>query len=620
MSKKSASERVTLTFDLHDLPTAQHRAGLAGLILQIDSMGPEGNKRNPKVVPTIEEEKLTPTTATITFTTESMQGVFDDLYDAETVEATVATKWPATPPKRETTLGRKDSRTGEVKPVRAFVYDVVQPLAPCLHRHIQPDARAWITLWRQMIWEIPRGGNNVRSRAPFNETAGGKPCGEGSKAWTQTNKFLEKRAKSQFETEQISGALLLGAQAVNAEGVPFSGRIDHNLLLHFWQIVVLPFLPRVVNKKDGKVERYGYVLTIPDVADLIEFRREFPKMLGSLRADPSKSLPADAQIDLPDQANLEVLRQLKGLGSQERTGKSVGGTNHRGGRISGARRHMQTLATDKAAAEFGGGGVRAVESYHMVKQGNNIKLVSFARVADRPGLTEEYGRIQGSYRNPLFRAMLMRALIRAEPWHAGVIELFSEYPWPFFIEGDGTPRYLARFGRDANDKLRASYKDIQDMKPDEMNEEDRLKYLSTIIRRLVDRYVEGRAEAKTGMKAKTFAKRPIPGKGDRLYTVYPPEFREAQQRVCSDAFLSMRSRHDQDFIDFFASSVCSVAQFLPADQYEFLIQTLMTKPDANPLARKVLSWEDVLAIAMIAVSACSYRVRPREPQTQGSPS
>jgi CRISPR-associated protein Cmx8 len=152
---------------------------------------------------------------------------------------------------------------------------------------------------------------------------------------------------------------------------------------------------------------------------------------------------------------------------------------------------------------------------------------------------------------------------------------------------------------------------------DEMNEKDRLKHLSVIIRRLIDRYVEGRAEVKTGKKAKTFPKKPIPGKGDRLYTVYPSDFREAQQRVCSDAFLSMRSRHDQDFIDFFASSVCSVAQFLPPDQYEFLIQTLMTKPDADPLARKVLSWEDVKAVAMIAVSACSYRVRPRETQDEG---
>jgi CRISPR-associated protein Cmx8 len=440
MSKKSGPERITLTFDLHDLPTAQHRAGLGGLLLQIDSMKADGNQRDPKRIPDIEE--LTPTSATIAFTPESMQGIFDDVYAAEPAETTVTSKWPGTAPKRETTIEKKDSTTGGVKQVRAFVYDVVQPQAPCLYRHIQPDARAWITLWRQMIWEIPRGGNNVRSRAPFIETAGGKSCSEGSKAWTQIIKFLEKRAKSLFETDQISGALLLGAQAINAEGVPFSGRIDHNLLLHFWQVVVLPFLPRVVNKKEGKIERYGYVLTIPDVDDLREFRREYPKVLGSLGTELFRGLPATAQIDLPDQANLEMLRQLNQVGRQETTAKAAGRATRRG-RVAGATRHMQALATDRAVAEFGSGGVRAIESYHMVKQGNNVKLISFARVADRPGLTEEYGRIKRSYRSPLFGAMRMRALIRGEPWHAGMIELFAEYPWPFFIEGDDTPRYFA---------------------------------------------------------------------------------------------------------------------------------------------------------------------------------
>src|SRR5262249_7424426 len=158
-----------------------------------------------------------------------------------------------------------------------------------------------------------------------------------------------------------------------------------------------------------------------------------------------------------------------------------------------------------------------------------------------------------------------------EPWHAGMIELFAEYPWPFFIEGDDTPKYLPRFGRDAKDQLHAFYKDIHDMKLDEMIEEERVKQLSVIIKRLVEKYVEGRAEAKTGMKVKDFRKETIEGRGDRLYRIYPNEFREAQQRVCSDAFLAMRSRHDQDFVEFFAGSLCSVAQFLSPDEYQFLI-------------------------------------------------
>src|SRR3954465_15902397 len=84
MSKKPVPDRVTLTFDLLDLPTAQHRAGLGGLILQIDSMGPEGNRKDPRLIPVIED--LTSTSAKIAFTRNSMQGLFNDLYAARLID------------------------------------------------------------------------------------------------------------------------------------------------------------------------------------------------------------------------------------------------------------------------------------------------------------------------------------------------------------------------------------------------------------------------------------------------------------------------------------------------------------------------------------------------------
>ena len=36
--KAANPAQVTITYDLFDLPTAQHKAGLAGLLLQIESM------------------------------------------------------------------------------------------------------------------------------------------------------------------------------------------------------------------------------------------------------------------------------------------------------------------------------------------------------------------------------------------------------------------------------------------------------------------------------------------------------------------------------------------------------------------------------------------------------
>ncbi|RUL82178.1 type I-MYXAN CRISPR-associated protein Cmx8 [Tautonia sociabilis] len=615
MAKKPPPERITLTFDLHDLPTAQHRAGLAGLILQIDSMGPEGNRRDPRLIPEIDEASLTATSARITFTRESMQGVFDDLYAAKLVEVVVPSKWAGVDPKPgEHVIEKPNPKTGEVTKTRGFAYDVVQPQAPCLARHLEPDRKPWLDLWRQMVWEIPRGGNNVRSRAPFEQVANSGHCGEGAAAWAAVLDFQEGQAKGLLKTDPISGALLLGAQAVNAETVPFSGRVDHNLLLHFWQVVVLTFIPQVVNKKDAKVERAGYVLAIPDVADLREFRVAFPAILSNLATDTGGRLPAQARIDLPAQAGLEVLRHLKSETGEEAAERRAGRALHRSATGDSARGLIRTTGADKAWSAEWGHSVRAVESYHMQKNRNNIKMLLFDRVVDRPRLVERYQRIVRDYRHPLFRATLMRALVQDEPWTARMIELFAEYPAWFFIEGDDTPRFLPRFGRDARELLRNSYEEVYDMRIDEMSNDERLQHLAVIIQRLVNEYVKSRAEVKTGKKAKDFPKKIVSGK-ER--PIYPPEFREAQQRVCSDAFLAMRSRHDQDFVEYFAGSICSVAQYLPKDDYQFLIRTLMTRPEPNPVARPGLSWEDVKAIAMIAVSATSFNVRPRDVEAKG---
>jgi hypothetical protein len=468
-----------------------------------------------------------------------------------------------------------------------------------------------------MVWEIPRGGNNVRSRAPFEQTAKspGSPCKEGMDTWAALVEFQEKLAKSQFKTEPISGALLLGAQAVNAESVPFSGRVDHNLVLHFWQVVVMTFVPHIVAKKDAKLQRVGYVLTIPDVADLREFREAFPKVLGSLKADGRGVPPQAARIDVPEQANLEVLRAFRrdarpGTADEHAATRSI----LRGGETAQAMGLAREAAAESLLQDWSGC-VRAVESYHMLKLGNNVKMLSFVRVADRPRLIPEYLAIAKTYRNPLFRAARLRALVREEPWHAGFLELFAEYPWTFFIEGDQTPKYLPRFGRDAKAQFATFQQETYDVTMDEIdNDDERLRKLGLVIQRLVNKYVEGRAEVKTGKKAKEF---PKDEKGHRAYTA---EFREAQQRVCSDAFLQMRSRHDEDFVEFFTGSICSVPQYLKADEFAFLTKLLMTKPDPNPIARQGLNRDDVKALAMIAVSVCAYNVRTREPQKQGSAS
>jgi CRISPR-associated protein Cmx8 len=576
---ETKSPQIVLTLEVDDLPTAQHRAGLAGLLLQVRSM--QQRRLPPAAIPRV--SKLSATSVELTLTSESVQGVMDDLYEARVAEVTTKSKWPGTKPLREEMVRQTDPETGKPKSVKQFVYPVVQPTSPVWEQCLQmPADHPWLKLWRDMIWSVPRG--IYLTRVPFNQRSRREPCSEGDAVWQALVADARLREKGSVKTEEISSALMLSAQAFNAEAVPFVGRVDQNLLLHFWQVVTLSFVPQFLDI-DGQYQHRGFVLAIPDVCDLRGFCEVFPLILhDDLGREKRGFRPADALIDIPAQANLEFLR------------------------------HLKSLAASKAGGEQWSGSVRAVESFHMQKTGNTIKLLAFERVANRPALIREYERLNQTYRNPLFRSAVLRGLLHDEPWYSMMVQTIAERPWPMFVESEKTPRKVPRFGKDARKNFKAISEDTQDMKTDEMSED---QALSTIIQRLIYKYVEGRAEAKTGKKVKDFKTEEVNGKKRRIY---PKEFREAQQRVCSDVFLAMRSRHDQDFVEYFVGSICSVAQYLPATDYQFLTSVLLTRSDPTPTASKKLTWEDVKAVAMVAVSACSYATQPREDQQSRSSS
>src|SRR4051812_28535145 len=99
MAKKPAPPEVVeipFTFNLFDLPTAQHKAGLAGLILAIRSLK-ERSEKDPEAIPleSVPEiiEEPGDTAVKIRFTKRSMQGLFDDIYDAAVVEVASKLKW-----------------------------------------------------------------------------------------------------------------------------------------------------------------------------------------------------------------------------------------------------------------------------------------------------------------------------------------------------------------------------------------------------------------------------------------------------------------------------------------------------------------------------------------------
>lgn len=540
-------DRLELKYDLFSLPTAQHKSGLAGLMMMIESM------KARRLSPLPEVTDSTATGVKVTFTLESMQAVFDDLFAASFEEVPRRYKKKDTKtkeaiePKREEK--RLDVRSGKEKPV--YIYDEVVPRGAFIEALSVPDI--WRKLWRDMVWSTLRG--RPTTRGVYNERADGQPSSVAAKTWASLMKAGRIRAQGRPYTEPLVSSVFVGAQDVNAEQVPFQGTPEDNLLLHFWLLPALIFAPRRVDR-EGKTESAGYALAIPEPADIPSFTEETKLLMRSLDPAPAGFRPKAAQIDLPAEGGLEYLHNLVRARMEEHPLRDT---------------------------------VAAVEVYHLEKRGNNIPVLAAERILPDERVLRDYERLRDQCRNPLYRSQRIANLLHGEPWHCGMDSAFNQYPREFFVRCDKTPR-LPFFGTDARKKFRAIESNLKQIGGQSMTEQDKDDLLAQRVYRLVREYVRRRTEEKSGEKYENFKS----DRDEKGRVNYPPKYREALERVSSDAFLAMRGRRDKDFVEYFTGTVCSVPQYLPEDEYLSVSKALTD------------DWSRVKTLAMLAVSACSY--------------
>ncbi len=527
---KSVPTEVVVTYDLFDLPTAYHKAGLAGLVLVIESL----KARN---VLTDETAKyiMTPTRVTVTFTEPMVQALMDDVYGARVVEVKVKSKWAGAELKREETV--EEEVNGKPATTKRFVYDQVQPKGAFFDNVFDGDKEVWRKLWRDMLWSIPRG--RPTTRIPFNECAAGKPCGEGEAVWSDLVKFDKARGKNGFHTAELSSALFPGAQAVNAEGVGFEGRVEQTVLLHFWTFVTLLSVPNVV-EADGTSDFAGYALAVPEVGDLEAFVREYPLVLNALKPAPRGYRPAEAVIDVAAEGGLALLNRFA-----EVTGQTVEASS-------------LNLC------------IRSVEYIHLVKEGNNIKTMAAGRVSPNPSLLAGYREIvtpqlglQPLFRNPLFRRGLLLALLDGTEWYRPFGKALVTYDIALFLRqprksAEADQKAPPQFAADAATKLRHVSKLFADSvkRSLEMPEAERPKAvapLPVIVNRVVRNYLLARAAEKSGVQLDAFES------DDRVdWSKVPAEYNVEKQKLAMGLMYEFRSRRDQAFVEHFATTFFSV--------------------------------------------------------------
>ena len=554
MAKATQPTEITLSYSLFDLPSAQHKAGLAGLLLLIDSLRQRGADPLPDV------SHLSATSAKLTFTQDSLQTVFDDLYDAAQVERTSKSKWSGKAPKRVEIEEKRDEKSGKVKKQKIYVYDVVEPKASFLEHHYPGDENGWLKLWRDMLWTTLRA--QPKTRGVYEQRVNSDPCQEAESTW----KELSKSAKKQGHTQSIAGSLLVGAQATNAERVKFEGPIEQNLLLHFWSLTLRIFVPETIDR-DGKKEINGqaYVLAIPEVSDLEEFCEVFPRSLAALNPKVRGYRPSDSIITLPEEGGMEFLRNLSLIAEQR---------------------------ADSGDVKYS---VSAVELFSLKKRGNSVKTHTANKIIPRQGLLSQYESVRQSCRNPFFKSRLLLNLLRDVDWTEGFLGLFSEHPSEFFICVDTTPRQFPFFSTDIRKKFGIIADEFKRLEEAHIMAEATVPKPESLEKRIYDMigaYVRQKTEAKSKMKWSDLKDKRTPE--GRM--AIPPAYIEARQKICMDAFLAMRSRRDQEFIEYFTGTICSVRQFLPADDYVFVSQALLEEN----------GWEKIKTLSMLALSAHSY--------------
>jgi len=526
---------VSLDYDLGDLPSSQHRAGLAGLVLMIRWLDRQPGKRKGTCALTRLDE------AGLTWQVDraGLEELFDHVYGA-TEEEQAETKprkdrnRNEVPPLRIEERVTEDAK-GKQKNQKMYVYPVVVPrgaFLPGCDPAASGDQGPWVKLWRDMVWTILRGV--PATRKPFEARAKGEPTEDAAVLWSS----LSSGGDSSVE---LPSTYFLGAQAFTAEKVSFRDVAKMQILLHFWPFVAQVYVPAVIDPHKNQRNFVGYAIAIPDVADIETFCEEIPEALGKRDTKMSGYRPRESVIDLPAESALDVARLLAD--------------------------RLRQIEGDRSTADV----VLGYDVFHMDKQGNSIRMLGRPRVEPDAVMVDRYRIITKSYWSPTFRKQRLSNLLEDRPWWAGFDQRFETLPHRTLTIG------CKYFRHDA----REAFKGEVNMGKQEKGER---RPMESLIFDLVGRFVERKVESKIGYgwkKAKEAA-----GK--------QKEYGETKEKVARDAFLAARSRTGGDFADYFAGSVCSVPQYLDREDMVELSRALRERPDEirtmTLLALSAKSW------------------------------
>jgi len=278
MNSKTPPKQLELEFGLLDLPSAQHKAGLAGLLLLIESLRRRQAENLPEIV-----DGPSATHVAIRLTEASLKTIYDDFF------APVVLQVP----------DGKDKTKSKEFPKAEFMEVLGLP-------------KPWLGLWRDIIRNVLRAGAPAQFK-PFRDRM---PDSNMPKSW-DWQKMWQDLAKEKVSS--LSASDYLGAESVTAERVPFQDHAKYAFLLTFAPIVSLPFISQSLTRssKAGETsyrfQRNAFVIATPEVSRLDEYVEGFPRQLAELNVETlgKNPYPRQAFISIPEEGGLEFLSSLR---------------------------------------------------------------------------------------------------------------------------------------------------------------------------------------------------------------------------------------------------------------------------------------------------------------------
>ena len=536
-SSPQASSTLSLTWDLAELPSAQHRSGLAGLVLMVRWL----EQVHQGSVPGVCKVNLPSTTsATLEVDRDGLKALFKEVYGSVTEmhhqdKPRMSQDKKTALPIHHTDVVTELNAKGKMVTKTRYFYQDLRPKGAFLTEWDPGGTDGlWVKLWRDMMWSSVRGKSTARK--PFVDHAATPPMDNVDNVWD----LLTKGDKS----VDLSSTYYLGCESKTAEGVPFQDQARFMFLLYFWPFVAQVYAPRIMAWKKSaegrelKEEFVGYALAIPDVGDLEAFCDQLPRIMRNRGVGVHRYRPREAVVDLAVEGGLDMLLRLRPQ----------------------LRQHEGTKDTVDL--------VLGMDVIHVTKQKDSVRVLGVTRMEPEEDVVDTYAAVQTVYKDPIFRRQRLLNLVANLPWFHGFDSLLRVLPTE--EQGFGS----SQFCTDA--RVALTNEGISTV----TNNTTPMGNFQTRIHRICNNYVSGRLAARGMVWEKV-----------RGQPASEQEYNKAKGKVAKDAFLSVRSRFGSDFLEYFTGTLCSVAQqrMNPVEYMEFSQQLIEDTSTAKALTMLALS-------------------------------